>query len=86
MDVNVVCWFCHFLPLQAAIKASVLTGSDEGVGGGCGRGDFRAPLCGAKGDGVDLHTKYSVLGEGVSDRSAKSVDVHGAGDRATSVW
>ena len=49
------------ITLQAAIKASVLTGSDEGVGGGCGRGDFRGPLCGANGDGVDLHTKYSVL-------------------------
>jgi len=81
----------HFLPLQAASRASVVTcewidGADDedemsvpGVGGGCGRGDLRGARCcgcGANGDGDFLQTKYSDLGDGVSVRSAKSLGDH----------
>ena len=103
--------WAHFLPLQAAISASVVS-IDEwldievelmgaGGSGGCGRGDLRGtPLPPVlllllllvvvvwwNGDGVcRLRPKYSVLGDGVSDRSARSVADQGAGERATSVW
>ena len=67
------CLFCQgWRTLQAANSASVVTPemvSMVGTSGGCGRGDLRGPRCGVvNGDGVFLHTKYSVLQQPTAEK------------------